>query len=104
MKGIAIQTILLLLVGILVVGILVYLVYRYTRSSTLSKTECMGLVTNWCTTCMTSGWDVNVKITQDVKDCGNMLTSGWWDDNGDCDSPTGVNEKYDCCHTLGIGC
>ena len=49
MKGIAIQTILLLLVGILVVGILVYLVYTYTTGSTLSKYECQTNVINWCT-------------------------------------------------------
>ena len=53
-KGIAIQTILLLLVGIFVVGILVYLVYSYTRSPTLSTMECRTIATSWCTSCKLS--------------------------------------------------
>ena len=48
-KGIAIQTILLLVVGILVVGIVVYMVYRFTTGSTLSKYECQSRVVSWCT-------------------------------------------------------
>jgi hypothetical protein len=51
MKGIAIQTILLLLVGILVVGILVYMVYRYTAGKSLSSDECRAQFIVWCTNC-----------------------------------------------------
>ena len=48
-KGIAIHTILLLLVGVLVVGILVYLVYKSISGSTLSKYECQTHAISWCT-------------------------------------------------------
>jgi len=105
MKGIAIQTILLLLVGILVVGIIVYLVYSYTRSSTLSKTECLSIVTNWCTTCMVSNWNENIDCPQDVKDCGKMLLNNdWWDNNDDCAHGTDLDAiKTDCRVTTGVG-
>jgi len=56
MKGIAIQTILLLLVGILVVGILVYLVYNYTRNQTLSEAECKSRINNLCMDCQIRSW------------------------------------------------
>lgn len=50
-KGIAIQTILMLLVGILVVGIIVYMVYRYFVQSPLSEQECRSRALVWCTGC-----------------------------------------------------
>ena len=64
-KGIAIQTILMLLVGILVVGIIVYMVYRYFVQSPLSEQECRSRAIVWCTGCKNTnahivppaGWD-----------------------------------------------
>ena len=54
-KGIAIQTILLLLVGTIVAGILIYLVYSHTRSSVLTLSECRIKITDMCIRCKTSG-------------------------------------------------
>jgi fluoride ion exporter CrcB/FEX len=60
-KGIAIETILLLLVGILVVGIITYLVYRYSTSSSLSVTDCRGSLSTICTMCsIQKDWTGNV--------------------------------------------
>jgi hypothetical protein len=50
-KGIATETILYLLVGIIVVGILIFLVYKYVLTSQLSSDQCRGLMIGWCTTC-----------------------------------------------------
>jgi hypothetical protein len=55
-KGIAIQTILLLLVGVIVVGIIVYLVYLYTKNPVLGQIQCMGVATSWCTSCKLSNF------------------------------------------------
>jgi len=54
-KGIAIQTILLLVVGVLVAGIIIFLVFRTTTGSTLSATACQSRVISWCTTCRLKG-------------------------------------------------
>jgi len=59
-KGIAIRTILLLLIGILVVSILTYLVYSYSTGSTLSEYECRGKMVSWCTGCSNAGWSSTV--------------------------------------------
>jgi len=55
MKGIAIETILMLLVGILVVGIIVYMVYRYMLSPSLTIEECRQLGVNFCSSCRAAG-------------------------------------------------
>jgi hypothetical protein len=58
-KGIAIQTILMLLVGILVVGIIVYMVYRYFVGAPLGEQECRSRVTSWCSSCRVMNFDAN---------------------------------------------
>jgi hypothetical protein len=50
-KGIAIQTILMLLVGILVVGIVVYMVYRYATKSSIGQEGCRAVIMDWCSMC-----------------------------------------------------
>lgn len=55
-KGIAIESILLLLIGILVAGILIYLVYRYSNRQIISETDCTGRLSEMCSTCKNSGW------------------------------------------------
>jgi len=68
-KGIAIQTILMLLVGILVVGIVVYMVYRYIFSPVINEQECRTRMVNWCTTCKSSGWSNTITPTANVNQC-----------------------------------
>jgi hypothetical protein len=54
-KGIAIRTILLILIGVVVLAVMVYLVYGTTTESPLSSTACMGKVIEWCTRCKLKG-------------------------------------------------
>jgi len=69
MKGIAIQTILMLLVGILVVGILVYMVYLYMFAPGLDMNDCRTQLVSWCTTCRTVGWVGGFDLSSNVADC-----------------------------------
>jgi len=92
MKGIAIQTILVLLVGMLVAGIVIFLVYSYSTSSGLSKNECMSIIFDICTTCAKTGWDDTV--TPDLTRYFNCITilygtganTNWLRDNTHCGS------------------
>ena len=72
-KGIAIQTILLLLVGILVVGIIVYMVYRYFVGAPLSEQECRARAITWCTGCKNGDWTAGQGSTSgtDLETCAN---------------------------------
>ena len=72
-KGIAIETILMLLMGILIVGVIVYLIYRYVTGTTLGKEQCRGIITSWCTLC--NNYDPEWKTnggppqTEELKNC-----------------------------------
>jgi hypothetical protein len=69
-KGIAIQTILYLLIGVLVVGVVVYLVYTYVMNPVLPETQCRAIATSWCTSCKTSGWTGGPATSDDLEACG----------------------------------
>lgn len=74
-KGIATETILYLLVGILVVGILVYLIYRYAISKPLGESECRSLAVSWCTSCkiVNFGQDGDGPAApSDLKNCASV--------------------------------
>jgi len=86
-KGIAIQTILMLLVGILVVGIVVYMVYRYMFSPGIGIQECRGRVVSWCTSCAAVGWKGGIILTPDAASCArNYFASTVGGVNGPVDN------------------
>ena len=78
-KGIAIRTILLLLVGTVVAAIIIYLVYTYTQTPGLSAQECRSRLISWCTGCMASAtsptsWSTSVYMASGfVTDCATKL-------------------------------
>jgi len=74
-KGIAVQTILMLLVGILVVGIIVYMVYRYFVGAPLGMEECRSRAITWCTACKNVNWGLTAAgptITTELTNCANQ--------------------------------
>jgi len=91
-KGIAIQTILYLLIGVLVVGVLVYLLYSYVLSPILPETECRALATSWCTSCKTGGWTGGPAASSDLQACGGdyWTAPAAWTDCDDGATPNGV--------------
>ena len=109
MKGIAIQTILLLLVGVLVVGILVYLVYRASGSSSFSVAECRAKLTDICTMCLNADWNPSINTDPTIiSECSRYSEFFYWSDNyccgisccglgtcgsmkGDCKTLTGIS-------------
>jgi len=79
-KGIAIQTILLLLVGVIVAAILIYLIYSYATTPTLSITECQSRIISWCTQCKTraagGNWPTNMYITSALyTECSTVMSN-----------------------------
>jgi hypothetical protein len=90
-KGIAIQTILMLLVGILVVGIVVYMVYRYMFSPQLGINECRARLVTWCTTCATAGWKGGLELGTDVANCASQYFAYTIVSGVDCSDQIGNN-------------
>jgi len=90
-KGIAIQTILMLLVGILVVGIIVYMVYRYMFSPGLSQNDCRAQLVSWCTTCRTVAWTGGFGLSDNVAKCTNTYFGSGWTSGDKCHQKAGAN-------------
>ena len=94
-KGIAIQTILLLVVGIIVAGILVYLVYSYTTGQTLSAHECRAKMMSWCTNCYNVGGGTSITLPLELSNC--LSDMGITESEGnDCD------DVADTCEGFGV--
>jgi len=81
-KGIAVRTILLLVIGILVAGILVYMVYRSFTGTTLSQEECRSRAISYCTLCYTSNWQSEIKAGAAACTADHFGTT--WSDTSDC--------------------
>ena len=67
-KGIAIDTIILLVIGIIVVGILVYLVYKYTSGSSLSLQKCSAELQVICNNCKLANWSASFPVDTKIRD------------------------------------
>jgi hypothetical protein len=67
-KGIAINTILYLLIGVLVVGVIVYLIYTYATGAGMDIADCRSRVQNWCGSCRISGWSSSVGVSSSTSD------------------------------------
>jgi len=84
MKGIAVRTILLFLIGILVVALIVYLVYTTFSGTSLSQQDCRSMMVGWCTTCWTA-----------TKNVGAACAANW--DAAACQvGPAASQELIDC--------
>jgi len=90
MKGIAIQTILMLLVGILVVGIIVYMVYRYMFAPGLNQNDCRAQLISWCNTCKTAGWTSGFGMSSALATCTNSYFGSGWTSGDNCAQHGGV--------------
>lgn len=100
-KGIAIRTILYLLLGILVVGIVVYLVYTYVTGPGMDIQDCRARVQNWCTSCKVAGWASGfgtIPAGGDIETCVDTYFATTWDPTGaDClDDAAAVSTETFC--------
>ncbi len=105
-KGIAINTILLLVVGTITVVVIVYLVYHVTTTPVLSMQECKRTIIQYCTLCANLDFGNLYGTPQKVVECGQKYSEfSTWIDNagGNCrDGPaTGETERE--CKALGVG-
>ena len=93
-KGIAVRTILLLVVGVLVAGILVYMVYSYFGGSALSESDCKARLISWCTTCNMSSYNAPIKA-KEAGTCSNTYYGTGWGEDTQCNT-AGVDVPGKC--------
>lgn len=94
-KGIAIRTILYLLLGVLVVGILIYMVYTYGTGPGLDIQDCRSQIQNWCNGCMIAGWQAGIGEEDEDSDIGTCIKSYFASGN------FGTNWPINCYKTSG---
>jgi len=56
-KGVAVQTIIMVMLGIIVLLFVGYWLVRVFTTPGLSQEECRTLLIDWCRTCSARGWD-----------------------------------------------
>jgi len=98
-KGIAVQTILMLLVGIIVVGILVYMVYRYFMGAPLSEQDCRARVIAWCNGCRVMNFTQSgIQVTSEMADCASTYFGSTLSAGDSCN--TDANSNYQFCRAF----
>jgi len=106
-KGIATQTILLLLLGILVVAIIAYLVYKYAFNPVLPKEVCRSRAVSWCTLCKNaygSGFNCPSDGTPPDPDCYVPVGDDLIECAAEYFSPVPANCGTECCHQANVWC
>ena len=66
---ITISTILKLVLGVLVVAIVVYIIFRYVLKSPIPEQECRTRLAAWCVSCRINEYQAAIDMGQDLKDC-----------------------------------
>jgi hypothetical protein len=99
-KGIAINTVLLLIIGIIVVVVMIYLIYSTATKPALSIEQCKTKMRQHCILCANMGWERAILASQELIDCGNEYSElSDWSDNTHC---TVGGTKTDC-QAIGVG-
>lgn len=92
-KGIATRTIVLLLIGILAVGILIFLIYLYMPSEQISVYECRSRLTGVCVQCKNVNFG-NIAIGTNLTDkCSQYNEFSGWSGINNCNN---ANTEYLC--------
>jgi hypothetical protein len=91
-KGIATETTILILIGILVIAIMAYLIYKAATAKALSMYECKSKLMDICRMCKNTNWDASYNLTGGSNDMFNTIITPcskygeffYWVDNKCC--------------------
>lgn len=108
-KGIAIRTILLLVIGVFVVVLVGYLVYRQISGPVMSCTECRSMFISFCTSCCGRNdmksytqWTIGgTSMSDELRDCANKCDLHSQSYGTDCTSGGNVGMPLSC-HSVGV--
>ncbi len=70
-KGIAVPYVIALILGIIILAIAAYLIYKAIMGDQLNCQECKATFTTWCSTCYLSNpqWSGNYQLGKDLATC-----------------------------------
>jgi hypothetical protein len=70
-KGIATETIIKIMLGLIAIVIIVYLLYRYVLKSPIAPEECKTRFTAWCANCKIVSFSGGPEPDKGLKECAN---------------------------------
>ena len=75
-KGLAVPYIIAIILGIIILAICVYLIYKAISGDKIDCQECKARLTTWCSICYLSGWDKDYELGEELSECVNDC--GFW--------------------------
>jgi hypothetical protein len=93
-KGIATETIIKIMLGLIAIVIIVYLLYRYVLKSPISETECKTRFTAWCANCQIVVFSGGPEPDVGLKQCIKKYTTLNLDSVTSCNSHEGDCKGY----------
>lgn len=69
MKGVAISYVIALAIGLIILAVGAYLIYKAMSEGSLECQECKAKFAAWCSTCYLSGWSGDTQLGQDLSEC-----------------------------------
>lgn len=102
MKGIAIQKIILLLLGIIVLAMVGYLLYITFIGSKITPDICRAEVMRQCTQCKLVGWSSSYSISISGKSCTNEILTADLGTRLRVDTPISCDNLQGDCSRFGI--
>lgn len=104
MKGIAIRTVILILIGVIIVGVMAYLIYKTGSTEVLSIYECKAKLIDICRICKNTNWDGGYDLDSDADSLASTVITpcvgydefSYWSGTDDCG-----DAKTDCNYTMG---
>jgi hypothetical protein len=68
-KGIAVETLMKLLIYMIAAGVVIFLIYRYVLGSGLSERGCATRMTAWCVQCQIAEFAGGPPMDDKLKEC-----------------------------------
>lgn len=76
MKGLAVSYIIALIIGLIILAVGGYLIYRALSEEALKCKECQAQFTGWCSTCYLSLWSADNPLGDELAEC--VSDCGYW--------------------------
>ena len=97
-KGLAIPYIIALILGIIILAVAAYLIYKAVTGNQINCQECRAKFTTWCSVCYLGNWDKDYTLGDELSKCVDKC--GYWT-GATADSKCDSDAKSSCA-SIGI--
>jgi hypothetical protein len=87
-RGLAVPYIIALILGLIILAVAAYLIYKAVTGGELDCQECKAKFTTWCSMCYLANWEKDYELGEELSKC--VSECGFW---------PGASEDMDCTHS-----